>query len=151
VAYRTRIPPYLDPVGEASSWEPPAEPPAYQTDSPEKQLLPVETTWHVRACVRACTRRLTCPLLPNANAGSTNALQPTIYNGGKVGSASRTFSPDEGRAGAYAKWHLRSSASSSDGIRKELTRKGRSGATEIERGEMSSATQGWKQGSTMYQ
>jgi hypothetical protein len=44
VAYRTRIPPHLDPVGEANSWEPPAEPPAYQTDSPGKQLLPVETT-----------------------------------------------------------------------------------------------------------
>ena len=44
MAYRTRIPPHLDPVGEASSWEPPAEPPAYQTDSPGKQLLPVETT-----------------------------------------------------------------------------------------------------------
>ena len=50
---------------------------------------------------------------------------PMPYNGGRVDSASRTFSPDEGR-GAYAKWHLRSSASS-DGIRKELTRKGRSG------------------------
>jgi hypothetical protein len=46
VAYRTRIPPHLDPVGEASNWEPPAEPPAYQTDSPGKQLLPVETTCH---------------------------------------------------------------------------------------------------------
>jgi hypothetical protein len=36
VAYITRIPPHLDPVGEASSWEPPAEPPAHQTDSPGK-------------------------------------------------------------------------------------------------------------------
>jgi hypothetical protein len=34
---------------------------------------------------------------------------PMPYNGGRVDSASRTFSPDEGR-GAYAKWHLRSSA-----------------------------------------
>jgi hypothetical protein len=33
------------------------------------------------------------------------------YNGGRVDSALRTFSPDEGRD-AYAKWHLRSSASS---------------------------------------
>jgi hypothetical protein len=32
------------------------------------------------------------------------------YNGSRVDSASRAFSPDEGR-GAYAKWHLRSSAS----------------------------------------
>ena len=47
------------------------------------------------------------------------------YTGGRVVFASRASSPDEGR-GAYAKWHLRSSASS-DGIRKELTRKGRSG------------------------
>jgi hypothetical protein len=31
---------------------------------------------------------------------------------GRVDSASRAFSPDEGRD-AYAKWHLRSSASSS--------------------------------------
>jgi hypothetical protein len=57
VAYRTRIPPRLDPVGEASSWEPPAEPPAYQTDSPGKQLLPVETTW-VRHSISSVVGRL---------------------------------------------------------------------------------------------
>jgi hypothetical protein len=57
---------------------------------------------------------------------------PMPYTGGRVDSASRTSSPDEG-CGAYAKWHLRSSASS-DGIRKELTRKGRSGDRDWTRG-----------------
>jgi hypothetical protein len=57
---------------------------------------------------------------------------PMPYTGGRVDSASRTSSPDEGRD-AYAKWHLRSSASN-DGIRMELTRKGRSGDRDWTRG-----------------
>jgi hypothetical protein len=58
---------------------------------------------------------------------------PMPYTGGRVGSASRTSSPDEGRDARHAKWHLRSSVSS-DGIRKEMTRKGRSGDRDWTRG-----------------
>jgi hypothetical protein len=65
---------------------------------------------------------------PTAAGGclTDRTIMPALsmpHNGGRVDSASRTFSPDEGRD-AYAKWHLRSSASS-DGIRKVMTRKGR--------------------------
>jgi hypothetical protein len=31
----------------------------------------------VRACVRACTRRLTCPLLPGVNKKNMNSLKIT--------------------------------------------------------------------------
>jgi hypothetical protein len=55
------------------------------------------------------------------------------YTGGRVVFASRASSPAEEGRGAYAKWPLRSSASS-DEIRKELTRKGRSGDRDWTRG-----------------
>jgi hypothetical protein len=57
------------------------------------------------------------------------------YTGGRVDFASRTSSPDESR-GAYAKWYLRTAklSESSDGIRKELSRKGRSGDRDWARG-----------------
>jgi hypothetical protein len=54
------------------------------------------------------------------------------YNGGRVIFASRASLSDGGR-GTYAKWYMRSPASS-DGIHKELTRKGRSGDSDWTRG-----------------
>jgi hypothetical protein len=87
VAYRTIFPPRLGPVGGASSWEPPVEPPAYQTNSPGKQLLPVETTCQQRPGQTAL-----------ATAGAAAAPPPPPPRGAALGRRrGRCISPSKTR------------------------------------------------------